>query len=90
MFDDGYDGEGGGKNDLSVIVIVIKIIIENNDDDGQSNGDAVGHRCRCNCDIAAITSSTEIAVTSKSTDRPNVQQLYPIQLRYVSPVCRVI
>jgi len=76
-------------NDPSIIMIVIKIIIENNDDDGQSNGDVVGCRCCCDCDIVVITTSIEIAAIPKSTDRPKVQELYQIQLRYVPTVYRV-
>ena len=62
-------------NDLFIIVIMIKFIIENNDNDGQSNGDVMGFRCCCDYYIVVITLSIEITATSKSIDRPKVQQI---------------
>ena len=77
--------------DPSVIVVVVEIIIENGDDDGQLNGDVMGHRCYYDydCDIVMVTSLTEVQASSKSADRPKVQQLYLIQLKHIPPIYRV-
>ena len=52
---------------------MIKIIIKNDDDNSQSNGDVMGRRCCCNCEINVVASSTEVPATSKSTECPKVQ-----------------